>query len=170
MIVQTQVPDSTRIESEIANGSVTLKFPGHGNVKVVLADCHSAVQDYSMLYGMMVRLTRATAVSRSDGTKVKSAKEMLLEKFEAAKALADHYNSGNESWETRARAEKPDSLLAQALAEWSKKPLDHVQAKLAAMSKADRTKLASHAEIAPIYARLLAEQSTVSADDLLASI
>lgn len=167
--IQTQVPDSTRIESviNVSAMTVTLKFPGVGDLAVDLKRCAAQVRDYSALYGMMVRLTRATAISRDPKTG-KSA--TLREKFDSAKALSDHYMSGAIQWELRARSERPDSLLAQAIAQWSGKDLEGIIAKLNEMSRSDRTKLQTHPEIAPIYAKLLSEQDGSSAEDLLASI
>lgn len=168
-IIATQVPDSTRIESVInaQAQSVTLKFPGIGDLTVEMHKCDAQVRSYSALYGMMVRLTRATALSVDPKT---GRRPSLREKYDVVKPLVDHYMSGAPQWELKARAERPDSLLAQAICEWSGKTIEEVSAKLAAMSRSDRTKLSTHKEIAPIYSRLASEQGDSSADDLLASI
>src|SRR6202007_652614 len=60
------------------------------------------VLDYAAVYGMRVRLSRAAALPKVEG-KSATAKE----KFEAIRALAEHYLTGTEEWDIAPRATGP---------------------------------------------------------------
>ena len=69
----------------------------------------NAVRQYATLHGFTQRLGDATALS---------AGATLEEKFDAARQLVEHYESGAESWNLKASRAKvdPEAMLAQLVA------------------------------------------------------
>lgn len=76
---------------------VAITVNGTSKAPIVLrfAQCSDAVRAEAMGYGMEVRLTRRAALDRNEKTGLAASP---LDKYEAIRALAEHYATGTDAW------------------------------------------------------------------------
>lgn len=130
----------------------------------------------AMLHGFVQRITDKAAMARSTVTGMAAAP---IDKYNAMKALAEHYGSGSADW-SPARAEGAvglDSITLAAVVEATGKTTEEVRsmidagaAKAGVKPSAYLAALGSSKLVAPIVARIRGEQAGIDGDDLLADM
>lgn len=87
---------SNSVITTTQEGSV-LKFNvlGAGELSIDLSSLSTTIQDRAMAHGMKQRISDAAALSCNPETGKPATAQ---EKYEAMKALVDHYNSGADEW------------------------------------------------------------------------
>lgn len=87
---------------ELADGQgLVFTVPNVGKFEVRLGSLSQAIKDRATLHGMKQRISDKAAIPRNTTTGLSATP---AEKFEAMRALAEHYSSGTDQWELRGKA------------------------------------------------------------------
>lgn len=153
------------------NGSViTANVVGAGAVVVDMDKVHADVKREAMMYGMSVRLSRATALERDRET---GRSATPADKFARVKALADHYNGGAAEWNLRGGGERAvGGFLVQALIELHPESTpEKVRAFVKTLKPAERAAIEQSDRVKPVIDRIAAEATAgVDVEGLLAGL
>jgi len=136
-----------------------------GELTLELGKVHQSNLDYAAIHGLKQRVSDAAAIPFDAKAKRYATPQ---EKYDAMKALVDHYNSGAAEWSLK-RAERvgtDELMLTQALSElYPMQTADAVRAKVAGMTRAERTALSDHPKVKPVIERLRAAALATSGVD-----
>lgn len=172
---QSEVTKSSRIGRvyDLAKRTITFIVPGVSTPLVLdLNSVSEQCRTYAAYHGFGQRIGDAAAMERAArGGKSASPQE----KFDAMRALVEHYNSGAEGWSPKAadRIGSDELLLARALAvvKPDKDPAK-IREYVSGLTKAQRTALMTqNAEVKAAVELLQAEQvKDINTEELLAGL
>lgn len=180
--MQTKPKSNSVITSSVAGQLIVFNVKGVGAIEFDTAKVHADVFTRAAMHGFIQRVSDAAAISRNPDTGLPASPK---DKYEAMKAIVDHYMTGTEEWSRRRAGggEGRDSggLVVQALARvygntvaeaeatiartMEKKGLDR-KAALKLWAGTDKV-TAAVAEIKAERAAAAAKTASVDADDLL---
>lgn len=80
------------------DGGLKFTVPECGSFVVRLADLSQAVRDRATLHGIKQRISDKAAIPRNTDTGLSATPQ---QKFEAMRALAEHYGTGTDQWDMR---------------------------------------------------------------------
>ena len=168
------VKSNSVISVETLGDRITFNVIGAGSLTLDLNSLSKEVLSRAALHGMKQRISDAAAIPRSLETGLSATPE---EKFNAMKALVEHYSSGSSDW-NRARAagggvgkDTSGQTIAAMKRVWpDKDPETLIAATMSKRGIERKAALALYAgtkQVLEAIALLKAERSSVSADSLL---
>jgi len=156
------------ITSNVIDGKLVIAVNGHANLVVDPTMLSAPVRERALFHGLNARIIDAAAKSRDSAT---GKPAPTVDKYNAMKALVEHYISGSEDWSPKRseRTGSTDSLLTRCLGElFPNKSADELRAFVTSKTKVERDAMLLNANIKAIADRIRAEQtSTVNSDALL---
>jgi hypothetical protein len=161
------------ITTELKGNVLSFNVLGAGKLDLDLDRLGAAVKMRAVMHGMKQRVSDAAAIPRNTETGLAASP---AEKFEAMKALVDHYMSGTNEWSpvrtTGGGAKKDEGLTLAAMRRvWPDRDAEATVEAIAQKRGIDRRAalalFAQTKEVGAAIAAIKAERATVSADDLL---
>lgn len=161
------------------DGRVTFEVNGVGALVLNFDNVSDQCKKMAMVHGFVQRVIDAAAIARDTETG-KSA--TAQDKYNAMKALVDHYNEGATEWNllraSNGIERKDGGLTIRAVAEVQgltveqmKKRLEELAEKKGTTTRVLLAKLAQADAVAKVIARMKADQGpALDADDLLAEL
>lgn len=149
---------------DVSAGTFTARVAGEGEVVVHLGRMSESNRAYAPFHGIKQRVCDAGALGFN---KELNRYATNREKFDAMKAVADHLNSGAETWELEGVGRT--SLLATAIATVKGRDVSDIRTLLKALTPSEKAMLAQQAQVKAEIDRLQASTGNQEkADELLA--
>lgn len=177
------------------DGVSVIKFTvlGVGDITLDTGKLHDTVRTRAVVHGLTQRISDAAAIPFN---KEENRYATPQEKYEAMRALVEHYHTGTEEWSrTRAaggsRVDGETALILRAVAEHQGVPAEDMRERVKAIAEKRETTVRAYladvlataqaakgvgalAGVAEVYARLKAEQPTptvkLDANELLSEL